>query len=150
MKGERLIVSAWLLATLGTAFALVGLVDLTLLWIPTRFQSVAWEFATIGRTFDGLPLTVLGLGLVAYGGSLHPRMGDGWIRSFAVLFGLITLILAFLSILLATAVPAVLRETPAETVEGVRQALVRSGVQAVVYPLAFGILTAVFWRADRS
>jgi hypothetical protein len=134
---------------LGVAFLTVGLVDLVLLWIPVRMDSVAWEFATVGRTLDGLPMPALGIGLLAYGASRHPRLGLRSLRGFAVMFGFLALVLAVLAGLFATLAPAVLSQTPVEALEGARRGVIRHAVQAAVYPLAFFGLALILWRAGR-
>lgn len=134
---------------LGAAFLIVGLVDLILLWIPMRMDSVAWEFATVGRTLDGLPMPALGIGLLAYGASRHPRMGLRSLRGFAGMFAFLTLVLAVLAGLFATLAPAVLSQTPIEALAGARRGVIRHAVQAVVYPLAFFGLTLILWRSGR-
>lgn len=134
---------------LGAAFLIVGLVDLGLLWIPVRMDSVAWEFATIGRTLDGLPMPALGIVLVAYGASRHPRLGLRSLRGFAGAFAFLALVLAVLAGLFATLAPAVLSQTPIEALEGVRRGVIRHAVQALVYPLAFLSLALILWRAGR-
>lgn len=140
--------AARVLIVLGWSFVLVGVVDLALLWIPLRLQSVAWEFATVGRTLDALPMPALGLGLLAYGCSRHPRVGPQRLRAIAVAFGVLTLLLLVLSLLLLTAAPAVLEQTPPEALSGARRATIRHVAQAVVYPLAFAAATFALWRRE--
>jgi hypothetical protein len=106
---------------LGTAFLIVGVVDLVLLWIPTRMDSVAWEFATIGRTLDGFPMPAL--------------------------FGVLTLLLVAVAVLFATLAPAVLSQTPAEALDAARRGVIRHAVQAAVYPLTFCGLAVILWRS---
>lgn len=139
-----------LLALLGGAFLLVGLVDLTLLWIPANLESVTWEFATIGRTLDGFPMSALGLGLLAYGTMRGPRVPRGRLRVFGFAFGAVAALLALLAVLYLTAMPTVLQQADLEAGEGLRRAAVRHGVQSVVYPLAFALIATVLWRAGRS
>ena len=138
-----------LVMIVGLAFFVVGLVDLVLLWIPVRFQSAAWEFATVGRTLDGLPMPALGLTLAVFGSLRHPRARPSWWRSAAVLFTAATTLLCALAVLFATSAPAVLTETPPEAMEGIRRAAVRHGVQAAVYPVCFAIASAFLWKARR-
>jgi hypothetical protein len=142
--------SALLLLLLGGGFFLIGCVDSLLLWIPTRFSSVAWEFATVGRTLDGLPMPALGLGLMTYGAVRHPRMGRSWMRAFGILFGVSAMLLVMAAILFATSAPAVLTSTPSEAVEGVRRAVFRHGFQAVIYPVVMASIAALMWRGGRE
>lgn len=139
-----------LLSVLGGAFLLVGLVDLVLLWIPMRLDSVAWEFATIGRTLDGFPMSALGLGLLAYGSTRGPRVRRIRLLGFGFAFALLAALLVALSVLYFTALPTVLQQTELEAGEGLRRAAVRHGVQSVVYPLALALIGLVLWRAGRA
>ncbi len=141
--------SAKLLIVLGVTFLVVGLVDLVLLWIPAQMESVAWEFATVGRTLDGLPMPVLGLGLLAYGVSRHPRMGYKALRGFVGVFSLFALVLVGLAVLFATLAPAVLSQTPLEALDGVRRAVIRHSIQAVAYSVALVTLARTLWRSRR-
>jgi hypothetical protein len=147
---ERARTAAKIPIVLGTAFLLVGLVDLALLWIPVRLDSVAWEFATIGRTLDALPMPVLGLGLVAYGAVRHPRVGVGGMRGLAWVLAAVALVLIALGVLFTTLAPAVVAQTPAEALEGLHRAVIRHAVQSVVYPVALLVLAVLAWRSKRS
>lgn len=138
------------LAALGVAFLLVGTVDLALLWIPAHFDTLSWEFATVGRTLDGLPLAILGLGLLTYGATRSPRAGRGRARAFAAAFTAAALLVAAMGLLFVTALPTVLQQTGAEALEGVRRAAIRHGVQIVVYPASFALIAAVLWRGGRG
>lgn len=141
--------SALIPILLGTAFLIVGLVDLVLLWIPIRMDSVAWEFATIGRTLDGFPMPALGGGLLAYGACRHPRLGLHSLRGFGVLFAILTLLLVALAVLFATLAPAVLSQTPPEALDGARRGVIRHSVQAAVYPITFCTLAVILWRSAK-
>ena len=139
-----------MLAVLGLAFAVVGLVDIVLLWIPLRFGSVAWEAATVGSTLDGLPMPALGLGLFAFGVVRHPRVGVRWSRVVAIVFFVLTALLVLLTFLYGTAAPAVLDQTPTGAASGLLRATARHGVAAVTYTLAFGVIGVLLWRAGRE
>lgn len=134
---------------LGTAFLIVGLVDLVLLWIPIRMDSVAWEFATVGRTLDGVPMPALGGGLLAYGACRHPRLGLHSLRGFAGLFAILTLLSIAVAVLFATVAPAVLSQTPPEALDGARRGVIRHSVQAAIYPLTFCGLAVLLWRSAK-
>ncbi len=142
--------SAQLFILGGTAFALVGIVDLALLWGPIRLGSLSWEVATVGRTLDSLPMTALGLLLATYGVYRHPRTGRRSRRSFAILFAVLAILLLVLAALYATFAPAVLSEAPAEAVDAIRKATIRHAVQSVVYPIAFGWIAILLWRGSRA
>jgi PAS domain S-box-containing protein len=62
-------------AVLGAALAVVGFIDLALLWLPLRFDRAEWVFATTGAHFDHMLVATLGLTLVAFASAHH-----GWKR----------------------------------------------------------------------
>ncbi len=124
--------------------------DITLLWTPLQLDSLSWEFATIGRTLDGMPMSALGLALVVYGTTRGPRVRRRRLKLYGFAFGFLAALLALLAALYFTAMPTVLQQAELEVGEGLRRAAVRHGVQSVVYPLAFGLIAAVLWRAGRG
>ena len=121
----------FLLGALGASFWIVGLVDLGLLWYPLNFDQVAWEFATLSRTLDSVPMSGLGLGLLAFAAVSH--LGA----------------LAFIAMggLYATAVPEILRQTGPQNLASVHKAVVKNGLEAVVYTVAFGWVGTRLWRS---
>lgn len=139
--------SASLVVVLGAAFTVVGVVDLALLWTPLQLGNPAWEFTTLTQTFTNVPMTGLGLMLMAYGLVRHPRWGPAWVRAAAVTFAAIALLLVGLALMYATVVPAIVQRTPAEAIGGIGEAIVKSGAETLVYPLAFGALSFFLWRA---
>jgi hypothetical protein len=56
-----------LIGWVGLVFLVVGLTDIFLAWYPPSFGSPQWEFATISRTYDFLPLPTMGLALTLGG-----------------------------------------------------------------------------------
>jgi hypothetical protein len=55
-----------------------------------------------------------------------------------------------LGVLFATLAPAVISQTPAEAVEGLRRNVIRHAVQSVVYPTTLIALAVFAWRSRRS
>ena len=139
--------AATLLAIVGGAFAVVGIVDLALAWYPLGFGSASWEFGTLSRTFDNVPMSGLGVVLVAAGMLWHPAVRPSWIRAAAIFFGCVVLVLLALAVVYTTAAPAVLRDAPPEVLGAFKRALVKNGVQIVVYSVAFGGIGALLWRS---
>jgi hypothetical protein len=139
--------SANLLMLIGAAFALVGIIDLTLLWTPLAFGNPAWEFTTLGQTFSNVPLSGLGVVLVGYALVRHPKRGGLWVRGFAVLSAAVALLLVAMGILYLTVVPAVVRQTPVEGLDALGDVLVKNGAEIVVYPVAFALISFVLWRS---
>lgn len=143
-------VAATVVTLLGTVFLVVGLVDLGLLWNPPNFGTSSWEFATLSQTFDSLPMTSLGLGLLAFGFLLQPRSRPIQVRIAAVLFGLACLTLVVLGVLYFTVVPEIMRQAPPEAVTALNRAVVKNVAEIIIYPVAFGALAVVLWRSVRK
>ena len=138
--------SALLVITIGLAFALVGLIDLALLWTPLGFGSPMWEFTTLSQTFSNWPLTGLGLLLAAYGLVRHPGTGGLWAAVAAVVFALVALVLAVMAVLYITVVPTVLRAAPVQGVQVMGRAVYKVLAEAVIYPIVFGAIATILWR----
>ena len=138
--------SASLLTATGAAFAIVGLVDLALLWFPLRFGSPAWEFGTLSRTFDSLPMTGLGMAFVAFGLVRHPEWHPVWVRGAAILFALVTIGMVLLGVVYGLAAVVVVGQTPAEGLDALGRAILKNGVEIVVYSLVFGAIAVMLWR----
>lgn len=134
-----------LLKALGLAFVLIGLADVALLWFPTRFESVAWEFHTLSQTLSGLPMAVLGLGLLSYGMVRAPTRAGRLGLSAVLLIAALALIGA--AALYATVVPSIVSQTPPEAMLGVRRAVIKDGVGAVVYPILLLYMAVRVWRS---
>lgn len=131
----------------GAAFALTGTLDLLLLWMPVRLDSLAWEYATVGRTFDAIPMPALGLLLVAFGSLRQGRVPRRRIRIVAAAFFTLGVLSVGLGLLLLTSVPAVLSQTPVEAAEPARRAAARHVSQAVIYPVAWLAIAWGLWKA---
>lgn len=138
--------SASLLTAIGAAFAIVGLVDLSLLWFPLRFGIPAWEFGTLSRTFDNLPMTGLGLALVGFGVVRHPEWHPAWLRGASILFALVTVGIVVLGVVYGLAAVVVVGQTPVEGLDALGRAIVKNVVEIVVYSVVFGAIAVMLWR----
>ncbi|MBI1722498.1 MAG: hypothetical protein HYR48_01155 [Gemmatimonadetes bacterium] len=142
---------AWrLLGYLGFVFALVGGLDVALIWYPLNFGSPEWEFGTVTASLDGLPLPVMGMALVL---ASAVARGVRWpARIVAILLAaLATLILAG-GILYLTDVPIALlalREQPVAR-QGVMKALVKTSLQLTAYPAVMFWIAAKAWAHTRT
>lgn len=143
-------VAATVVTLLGTAFTVVGLVDLGLLWNPPNFGSSSWEFATLSQTFDSLPMTTLGLGLLAFGFLLQPRSRPIQVRVMAGIFALVAIFLLALGILYFTVAPEVMRQAPPEAVTALNRAIVKNVAEIIIYPVTFASLAVLLWRSVRK
>lgn len=141
--------AANVLAAIGVAFALVGFVDLAIMWTPVRFGTPGWEFATVTQTLTNVPLTTFGLGLIAYGLLSHPSRHPLWTRGSAVVFGVLAVVLVGMGLLYVLSVPAVVQAASPEMAGALKRAVLKSGTEMVVYPLTFGLVSVLLWRAVR-
>lgn len=128
---------AWsLLGAAGLAFAVVAATDLVLAWIPPRFEDGGWVFDTVSAALGGMPLLVLGLGL-AYGAALARRRLLA-LRVLSAILIVLALVVAGIFALYLMRVPSALgsTESPERRLEMLK-AVIRTGTQGVVYPVAF-------------
>ena len=139
-----------LFVAIGSGLAVVGLVDLAMLWYPMQLGSVGWEFAAVSRTFTNSPMTMVGLVLVAFGlirRGTHPAM----IRGAAVVFAVLSLILVAMGMLFAMSAPAVLFQTSGEAAtEALKRAILKNGVEIVVYPAVLIGIAAILWHGVKT
>jgi hypothetical protein len=128
---------AWsLLGAAGLAFAVVAATDLVLVWVPPRFGDGGWEFDTITAVLSGMPLLAMGLGL-AYGAALARRHYLALRVLSAVLIAL-ALLLAGIFTMYLMRVPSALGSVENQEIRlGLMKAVIKTGGQGVVYPVAF-------------
>lgn len=135
-----------LLGALGIALSLVGLADLVVAWFPQAFGNPEWEFGTVSATFDGLPAPAMGLVLVL--SAAYVRRSRTLIRALAIVSIVLAILLVGAALLYATAVPLALRSIQDPLLRvGLFKALLKTGIQAAVYPVLFLWLGARAWRA---
>lgn len=122
-----------LLSWVGLVFLVIGLLDLSLGWYPARFGNPEWEFGTIARTFDSLPITVLGLALTLAGSAAR---GIGWaIRATALVAVLLAVALLAALVVYALDVPLALRVVTDPLARmGLKRAVAKALVQGTLYP----------------
>lgn len=122
-----------LLGWAGLAFFLVGGLDLAMGWVPLRLGNPEWEFATVSRTFDNLPITVLGLTMLL--ASVAAR-GIEWAMRAAGLVALLLAAFLFLALVVyALDIPLAFRVVtlPAPRM-GLKRAVLKAVVQGTLYP----------------
>lgn len=130
-----------LLGWIGLTFLVVGGMDFALTWFPTDFGNPEWEFGTVTQSFNGLPIVVLGLGLLL-ASSIHTgRTWLSWVAAVGA-SGLLLWVLAG-AVIWSMTVSIALRGTPDAVLAGVQKAIARTAVQSVAYLILLGFLA---WR----
>lgn len=140
---------AWaMLGWIGLAFVVVGGSDFVLAWLPPNFGNREWEYGTVTASFNGLPILLLGLGLLITSGE---RMGRRWWGTLGLAgsLGLLLWVLAGF-VLWALNVSLALETVPDELVLGVRRALVKTVVQSVVYSTLLAYFVRRAWLAGKE
>ena len=120
------------------ALLVVGGADFLLTWYPPDFGNREWEFGTVTSSLNGLPILLLGIGLLL-AASIQTDRRWWTALAAAAAFVMVLWVLAA-AVLWATNVPLALRSVPAELAAGIRKSLVRTTVQVVVYPLVLAYL----------
>lgn len=139
-----------LLGLIGLAFSLIAGADLVLTWYPFNIGSPEWEFGSVTSSLDGLPLLVMGLTLSLAGGVARGQRGV--VRTVAMLFLILAVMIVVAALLYVTNVPIALQSVQDPGVRtGLKKAIAKTSVQAVVYPAALLWLAVKSWRhAARS
>ena len=124
----------------GLLLFVAGLGDFVIAWVPMRLGSPEWEFGTVASTLAGLPLATMGLaGLL---GSAVARGKLGLTRAW----GLVVLVWAAVVlgsyVLFLLDVPVALRAVSGEALLGIKKAIVKTTLLAVVF--GAGYLVAGF------
>jgi len=141
-------VQGWaVLGWIGLAFVVVGGTDFALVWFPLGFGTREWEFATVTQAFNGLPILLLGIGLLLVASE---RVERRWWRLLALgaAVGLLAWVLAGVA-LWASNVGLALSTVPEELRSGVRKAVARTAVQSTVYPVMLAYLSWRAWRGGK-
>jgi hypothetical protein len=141
---------AWrAIMVVGAVLTAAGLTDQMMLWLPLGLAAPAWAFGTATTFFDTFPL--LGLGLVFWLGAAV-ALGLRWTtRGLATACVLLALFLWLVAALYVRLFPQILRlaTEPAVRIH-VEKAAVKTGFQALMYPITLLVLALRAWRATRS
>ena len=139
----------YLMGWLGLVFVIVGGCTLVMSWYPPLIGNPQWEFGTVSSTYDNLPITALGLGLLL--GAGVARGIRWWTRIAAVVFLLLALIVIGGLVLYATNIPLALRSVADPLARsGLKRAIVKSLLQGVMYGGVFCILGVSALRHSRA
>lgn len=131
----------------GVVLTAAGLTDQMVLWLPLDLAVPAWRFGTATTFFDTFPL--LGLGLFFWLGAAI-ALGLRWTtRSLVIASVLLALFLWVVAALYIRVFPEILRRAPDAVRVHIEKAAVKTGFQALVYPLTLLLLALRAWRATR-
>ena len=131
----------------GLVLALVGWLDVALLWYPPQLGNANWEFGTIGQSMDAMALGTVGLLLVACG--IRGRGGNrAWPRLFAILFFVLTVFCVACMGLFALNIGQMFRlvSDPSAT-PGLRRAIFKTLFNASVYAVGYLVAGVMLWRS---
>lgn len=128
-----------LMGWVGLAFFLIGALDLAMGWVPFRLGNPEWEFGTVSRTFDNLPITALGLTLLL--ASAAARGIDWAIRATGLLALLLALFLFASLLVYALDVPVAFRAVgDSDARSGLKRAVTKGLAQGMLYPIVLAAI----------
>jgi hypothetical protein len=141
--------AAWsFLGLTGVVFYRIGSADQLLAFVPLTFGTPEWEFGTISKCLDSMPLPALGLTLFMASGM---AVGSRWrIRIGSVLLILSALVILGLLVIYATNVPLALKAVTEPVVRlGLKKAIVKSIGQGIGYPIVFLVMAFMAFKQSR-
>jgi hypothetical protein len=132
------------LGWIGLAFIVVGGADFSLVWFPPEFGVREWEFAVVTQSFNGLPILLLGVGLLV---AASEQLGRRWWASVGYgVSGVLLLWILAGTALWGSNVALALSTVPVEVRIGVQKAVAKTLVQAVVYSVVLVYVLGRAWR----
>jgi hypothetical protein len=138
-----------ILLVLGWLFTVIGLLNTWLLWVPLRFGSAEYEFASVAASLDGLPVTMMGLtiALAASRAGGHVRSGG----AATILLWVVAALVVAAGVLYWLNVPLALGEVTEPMVRlGIKKSMVKVTTQAVLYPAAMVYLALIGSRRTKA
>ena len=141
--------SAWrVLGWIGLVFLIVGGMDFVLVWTPTNFANREWQFGSVTQSFNGLPILLLGVGLLTVAGEQAERTWWQWVGTVAAAALLLAVVGGFL--LWASNVSLAMATVPENLARGVQEAIAKTAVQSVAYTAILGYLLGRVWIAHKE
>ncbi len=140
-------VAAKLAAVFGTGLFMVGVIDLAILWTPFRFGTAGWEFAAVSRTFTNMPMITLGALMAPLAvGYLAGGLRTGVVKGVAAGYAFGVLVMVVLAGLYILSGVEVWQVTPPEGMSALKRAILKNGVEMVVYTGILASAAVVSWR----
>lgn len=135
------------LGWVGAVFLIVGGADFALTWLPPNFGSREWQFATVTQSFNGLPILVLGIGLLIGGAMQTDRR---WWAHLAAVGAVAMFVWVSVGVVLwGMNVSLAMASVPPELVIGVQKAIAKTLIQSVVYAAILAYLAVRAFGAGR-
>lgn len=135
------------LGWIGLVFSITGGLDFALTWFPPNFGNREWVFATVTQSFNGLPILLMGVGLLAIAADELERRWWGRLGVAGAAVVLAWVLAGF--VLWALQVPLALQTVPDELALGLQEAVAKTLVQSLVYSAILVYLVRKSWRAAR-
>lgn len=134
-----------LLGLAGITFFVVGMLDLGLTGYPYQFGNPDWEFGTVGSVLNGIPVPMLGLALLI--GSAAARGWQLGLRLWAAVALIAALLILAGTLLYALNLPLAFKTVEEPLLRtGLKKSVLKTLVQALIYPTVFLILAYRAWR----
>lgn len=134
---------------LGAGMAVVGTISAVLLFYPSNFASLEWEFGTVASLFDALPLPTLGVGMMT-----AAAVANDWTTTRRLMVGitlLLTLAVVVLGLVFVLDVPVLMKATNDQNGKEVLKAIaVKTGLMALTYFVLYLALGVWTWRRLRK
>jgi hypothetical protein len=136
----------------------VGWADIGLLYLPLGFGNNEWEFGIIAQTFDALPMSTVGMLLLALG--LRARgAGRVFTRGHAIICMIVVLVLVLLLVIFSLDIPIALKAmmrvpqgaSPTTQpnpilVSGIKRGIAKAVLFGLIYIVTFGGMAWQMWR----
>jgi hypothetical protein len=134
------------LGAFGAVLTLLGFLDVGSLWVPTLPDSPAGVFGRVSTFFDQLPQVAIGLTLLVTGAVARARRLTA--RGLALACVAVSVVLWLAAFLYLDALPYIFQVRAEPPVRlHVQKMTIKTGVQALVYPLFLILLAWGAWGA---
>jgi hypothetical protein len=138
----------WVAFVAGLGLTLVGWLNVAFVWYPPRWANVDWEFGSIRTTFEGLPLSTIGL--MAMTASVVARGRRVPVRLMAALLLVLALVWTVFAVIFVLDVPVVFRAVRPEVRPALKQAVIQTGLMAATYVVLYLIIGVWAFRRARA